>query len=1138
MTDKKVIRGAGGRPSPPSPPQPTRVPDTLHSRQFASFTDVLGEGEQEGSATASKLGLTKGTTAYNNAFLSDVFLNDTPVLQSTADFTSPVTTDFNFQNVGFTPRFGTANQTHIPGIEESQSVTSVGVTVTTSAPVTRQITNSDVDAVKVSVTFPQIQKATDQGDLLGSSVNLQVQIQYNGGGFSTLVDDTITGRTADAYQKDYRITLTGAFPVDIRVVRVTADSTSSSLINAFQWTSFSEIIDDKQTYPNTAFVNLRIDSEQFSSIPRRKYRIRGCKIRIPGAGANGSGTPTVDLQTGRIVYPTGYVFNGTMGAATYCNCPSMVLLALLTDTRFGFGDHITDSSLDLYSFVTASKFANTLVDDGLGGEEARFSCNVNIQNSNSAFDLINELSGVMRAIPIWSQGSIQLAQDSPKDSSYLFSLANVNEGGFSYSGSSLKTRHSVVSVSYYNMDSQDIDFEVVEDSNLISKIGTVVKQVKAFACTSRGQAARLGKAILFAENFESEIVTFNTSIDSGAICRPGSVIEINDPVRAGVRRSGRLSAVASTTQMTVDDTAATDLSTENNPIFSVILPDGSVEAKSVSSISNGVVTVSSAFSQTPNVNTVWMLNNDSVQSQKFRVINVEEQDGLNYAITALSYQDDKYPFIEDGATLPTRTVSLLNEPKDPPSALNIEERVVELNNQAVSKIFISWKPVLGVTNYQVNYRFENGNFVSQRVSRPDFEIVNSEKGRYEIQVFSFNAALEVSATSADATFDAIGKTAVPSDITGLTYEPISDTMIRLKWNTPTDIDVIKGGKVYVRHSTLTNGNGTFTNAIDLVKALAGNTNTADVPLLEGEYILKAQDDTGNFSAGETSIVIDLPETQPKLVVLTRREDQDNPKFQGTLTNVAFDATTNSLNLVGGGQFDDITDFDLVASLDDFGGIVSSGTYDFASTLDLGGVFSVQLRRHFLTEAFYPNDLINSRTANVDTWTDWDGSLAYDANAELTVRTTQTDPSGSPTYSGFQNFSNGVYKGRGFQFRANLTSNDPAQDIKVSQLGFTASFDRRTETSLENSSATNGVFTSSGATNITFNKAFFSGTSSLGGANSNPPSVGIQASNMASGDFFELSNITGTGFTVHFKNSSNASISRNFTYQATGFGKAA
>ena len=173
-------------------------------------------------------------------------------------------------------------------------------------------------------------------------------------------------------------------------------------------------------------------------------------------------------------------------------------------------------------------------------------------------------------------GSIQLATDKPQDSSYLFSLANVNEGGFSYSGSSLKTRHSVVSVSYYNMDSQDIDFEVVEDSNLISKIGTVVKQVKAFACTSRGQAARLGKAILFAENFESEIVTFNTSIDSGAVV----VREVSKSMTGsrGCKKIRPSFAAASTTQMTVDDTGATDLSTENNPIFSVILPDGSVEA--------------------------------------------------------------------------------------------------------------------------------------------------------------------------------------------------------------------------------------------------------------------------------------------------------------------------------------------------------------------------------------------------------------------------------------------------------------------------------------------------------------------------------------------------------------------------------
>ena len=1133
MTDapKNIIGSGGG--SPPPPPQPTRTPDTLHSRQFATFLDLISEGEIEGFATASKEGLTKGTTAYNNAALKDVFLNDTPVLKATATSASPATTDFNFQDVTFNPRFGTSDQTKVEGIESSSSITAVGVTVTQSTPVTRQITNSNVDAANITITFPQIQKATDKGDLLGSSVSLKIAVQYNSGGFTDVISDTITGRTADAYQRDYRINFTGAFPVDIRVTRVTADSSDSSLQDAFQWTSFAEIIDDSNTYANSAYASVRLDSMQFQSIPSRKYRIRGIKIRIPGAGANSSGTPTVDSTTGRIVYPDGYIFNGVMGAAQWCSCPAMVLLDLLTDTRYGFGNHITDSSLDLFSFVTASKFANTLVDDGFGGQEARFSCNVNIQSSSEAFDLINELAGVMRCMPIWSAGSIQLAQDSPKDASYLFNLANVTSEGFSYSGSGLKTRNTVISVSYFNMDSREIDYEVYEDTASIAKLGVIIKQVKGFACTSRGQARRLAKAILFAEQNESEIVTFGTSIDSGVVVRPGAVIEIADPVRSGLRRGGRVSS-ATTTQITVDDSAATDLPTTNNPTLSVILPDGTVESKSVSSVSGTVITVSSAFSQTPNANTIWLLQDDTVQAQKFRVITVEESDGINYAITALSYVNEKYAFIEDGATLPTRTVSLLNLPKDPPSALQAEEKIVEINNQAVSKLIVSWQPIVGVTQYQVNYRFNNGNFVSTTVSSPDFEIFNTDIGTYEFQVFSYNAALQTSATSADLTFNAVGKTALPSNVTGLSAEPINEKLVRLRWNRSTDLDVTHGGRVYVRHSPLTNGNGTFTNSTDLIQALSGATTSAEVPYLEGEYILKFQDDGGRFCAGETSVILDLPDNQAPLITQTRREDTDSPKFQGTKTNVDFDAVTDSLNLIGSGNFDSITDFDLVGSLDDFGGIVSEGTYDFGGTaggdtLDLGGVFSLDLKRHFLTEGFYPSDLFDSRGL-IDDITDFDGLTATEVNAEMLVRVTQDDPSsGSPTYSEFQTFANGTYKGRGFQFRAKLTSNDTAQDIRVSQLGYTASLQRRTEQG-------NVIASGAGAKAVTFTNPFFVGTSSLLGANSNLPSVGINAQNMASGDYFEVSSVSGTGFTVHFKNSSNASIDRNFTYQAVGFGK--
>ena len=1134
MTKPKIIKGSGGRRTPPTPPQPTRAPDTLHSRQFATFLDLISEGEIEGFASASKEGRTQGTTAYNNAALKDVFLNDTPVLKSSADSTNPVTTDFNFQDVKFNPRFGTSGQTKVEGIESSASTTAVGVTVTQSSPVTRQITNSNVDAVNVTITFPQLQKATDKGDLLGSSVELKIGVQYNSGGFTDVINDTITGRTADAYQRDYRINITGSFPVDIRVTRVTADSTDASLIDAFTWTSFSEIIDDASTYANSAYASLRLDSMQFQSIPTRKYRIRGIKIRIPGAGASSSGTPTVDADTGRIIYPTGYIFNGVMGAAQWCSCPAMVLLDLLTDTRYGFGNHITDSSLDLFSFVTASKFANTLVSDGFGGQEARFSCNVNIQSSSEAFDLINELAGVMRCMPIWSAGTIQLAQDSPKDASYLFNLANVTEEGFSYSGSGLKTRNTVISVSYFNMDSREIDYEVYEDTASIAKLGVIIKQVKGFACTSRGQARRLAKAILFAEQNESEVVAFATSVDSGVVVRPGAVIDIADPVRSGVRRGGRVSA-ATTTQITVDDSASTDLPTTNNPKLSVVLPDGTVETKDVSSVSGAVITVSEAFSQTPNVNTVWLLANDTVEAQKFRVITVEESDGINYAITALSYVNAKYDFIEDGATLPARSVSILNLPKPPPSALQAEEKLVEINNQAVAKLIVSWQPITGVTQYQVNYRFNNGNFVSTTVSSPDFEIFNTDIGTYEFQVFSYNTALQTSATSADLTFNAVGKTALPSDVSGLSAEPINEKLVRLRWNLSTDLDVTHGGLVYVRHSTRLDGGGTFSNSVDLIQALAGNTTTAEVPYLEGEYILKFQDDGGRFCSGETSVIIDLPDNLAPLVTQTRREDLDSPQFQGTKTNIAYEATTSSLNLIGAGNFDSITDLDSVSSLDDFGGIVPEGTYDFGGTaggdtLDLGAVFSLDLKRHLLTEAFYPNDLFDSRTANIDTWTDFDGVKATDVNAEMLVRVTQDDPSsGSPTYTGFQTFANGTYKGRGFQFRTKFTSNDPAQDIRVTQIGYTVSLQRRTEQS-------NVIASGAGAKAVTFTNAFFTGTSVLLGANTNLPSVGINAQNMASGDYFEVSSISGTGFTVHFKNSSNASIDRNFTYQAVGFGK--
>jgi len=1139
MTDEtKIIRGAGGPPKPPPPPY--RAPDTLHSRSFATVQDLISEGEIEGFASASKEGLTKGTTAYDNASLKDVFLDDTPILQSTATSASPADTDFNFKDVTFKSKFGTSNQTAmsgIPNIDESRSPTAVGVTVTTSAPVTRQVTNTDVDAIIITLTWPQIQVAEDDGDIRGDTVEYKIEIQYQSGGFAVPsgfpTSLSVSGRTADAYARDHRVTLDKdrieagtAFPVDIRVSRITADSTEANRVNAFQFTSLQEVIDNDSTYLNSAYVALRLDSKQFNRIPTRKYRIRGVKVRIPGAGASSSGTPTVDNATGRIVYPDGYIFNGVMGAAVYTNCPAMCLLDLLTNTRYGLGDHVTESNLDLFSFVAASKYANEEVDDGTGSgaKEARFSCNVNIQSPKEAFAAINDLAGVMRCMPIWSAGSVTISQDKPTTASYLFNLANVGEAGFTYQGSSLKQRHSVVSVSYFNMDSKEVDFEVVEDSTAISKLGTIIKQVKAFACTSRNQAARLGRAILFAEQNESETVTFSTSIDAGIAVRPGSVIEINDPVRAGARRGGRVVA-ATTTTITIDAEAQTSLPALNdNPTISVILSDGTVEVGTISDMTGAVITVNSVdkindqgekvtqstFSSAPLANSPYLISSTTLKTQLFRVIQVAEEDDINYTISALSYVEDKYAFIEDGTALPTRTISVLNAPASPPSNLTVTEQTVVINNIARSKLIVDWQPVQGVTQYLVNYKLQNGNYASQVVFSSDFEILDTVKGTYTIQVFSYNAALVLSSNFTETTFTAQGKTALPEDVSGLTIEPINEQFVRLRFTQATAIDVLHGGRVYVRHTNQTGGAATFQSAQDVIEAVAGNATEVIAPALAGTYLLKFQDDGGRFSSTAASVNLSLVDILDSITVKTDREDTDGTPYNGTKSNVVYDSSLGGLKLI-----------DPTAN--------ASGTYDFVDTLDLGGTFSLVLKRHFQGVGFYTGDQFDNRTDNIDTWTDFDGTVANDANAKIAVRTTTDNPSSSPTYTSFNDFANGTFKGRGFQFRITLDTADTAQNMNLQQAGYTATMPSRTEQS-------SVIASGAGAKAVTFTAPFFVGTSGLGNLNSFLPSVNISPQNMATGDYFELSSISGTGFTVHFKNSSNASIDRNFTYSAVGFGK--
>ena len=1091
----------------------------LSSKQFNTIVELLGEGELEGSATASKAGITdKTSTAYFNAFKKDIFLNGTQVLQEAASNTAPQDSDFNFKDVGFDFRVGTANQTFIEGISNIETETVIGTTVTTSTPVTHTVSSSDINAVRVTLRFPSMQKFEDDGDINGVEVNLLIKTIENDGTTTTVINDTVKGRSTNAYFRDYIVKLksTTSYPVAIRVERVTADSSDTKLVNAFQFNQATNIIFEQNAYANTAHVALRFNAEQFPRIPKRVYRIRGRKIKIPH-------NATVDLQTGAISYAG--TFNGTFKTdKEWTTDPAWILYDLLTDTRAGCG--IAESNLDKFTFKSVSEYCGASVDagNGDGSTEPRFSCNINITQQQEAYTLINSLCSVMRVMPFYSAGGIAISQDAPKDPSYIFTNANVTEEGFLYAGSSLKTRHTVINVSYFDMVTQEVDVETVEaDSATQTKYGIVTKNIKAFATTSRNQARRLGRWFLYNEQNSGETCTFTTTAAAGVLVRCGDVIEISDRLKAGVRRGGLLKSVTSTTVVVLDDSTNTDIpSLGDSPTISIILPDGSLEEKTISGISGTTITVSSAFSTAPNEHAPYILETSNLQTTTWRVVSVKENENKTFSITALSHNTAKYAFVEDGTALPTRTVNTLTTILGKPEGLQVSEKIVEINNKAVSKLILDWQTQSNATKYEVQYRFENGDFKKIETLSSDAEIFNTDAGEYEIRVFSFNGLGQPSREPATLIFNAVGKTAPPSDITNLTYEPISDNEIRLRWDAVADADVRAGGRIHIRHSPKTDGSGTFQDATDLVFGLSGASTEKNVPLLEGEYILKAQDDGDRFSTGETSIVIDLPEAQPKLLVQARREDQDSPPFQGSKTNIGFDSGTNSISLAGVGLFDNSTDIDSETSIDDIGGVASSGTYLFNETLDLGAVFTLNLRKLIQTDSVYSSDLIDSVT-DVDARQDFDGTASVDTNAEVFVQFSQD----GSNYNNFQKFANGEFKGRTFKFKTVLKTNDTNQDIRVSQLGYFAEFKQRTEV---------GSKTSSGNTQVTYDHTFFTGTSALLGANSNLPSIAITAFDMQSGDFYEITNQTGDGFQIHFKNSSNASVARNFNFAAVGFGK--
>ena len=742
------------------------------------------------------------------------------------------------------------------------------------------------------------------------------------------------------------------------------------------------------------------------------------------------------------------------------------------------------------------------------------------------------MTAIFRGISYYGSGSLVLLQDKPSDAQYVLGPANVLEGLFTYSGSSQKSRHTVAVVAWQSYDTRgDIEYEYVEDHDAVAKYGIIKKDIKAIGCYSQGQAHRLGKWALLSEQNLTETCEFGVSIDSGIVLRPGMVVNIAEPLRGGTRRSGRVSS-ATTTVITVDSSSNLSVNLAASPTIAVLMPTGLVETKTISSISGTAITVSSAFSEAPNAGAVYLIETSDIQAQQFRVLTVDEAGDGIYGVTAVAYNESIYNAVERDLDLTQRDITnLTGKPAAPESLTGTEFLYQEGQTVHTGFDFSFTHDRINTNDFLVKYKIDNDNFTTITTSSPSLTLRSLRAGTLTVQALARNYLGKQSSIST-ATFTLVGKTAVPGDVQNLSIEPISANSARLRWDQTVDLDVKVNGLVHIKHSNLTDGTATWPNSVDLIPAVAGNSTEAIVPLVAGEIFAKFEDDLGNKSTNATSVIVQFPDTLGRLIIQSRREDQDTPPFQGNKTDCFYDDGLDALIIDGDEELDDQTDFDEISSFDTLGDILSSAEYQFVNALDLGNRFSVDLERRFVTRAFFPNDLIDSRTANIDTWNDFDGSEADAVNAKLYMRSTPDDPAGSnPAWGAWREFVSGTFKDRGFQFKAELNSSDVAQNILIDELGYTATLQRRQENS-------NGAIASGAATKVvSFDKPFFTGTAARGGTNAYLPSVGVTVQNLGAGERVNVHGVTGTTFNVAILDSSDNNVDRNFTYTAVGYGKA-
>lgn len=723
---------------------PVESPDSLRSRQYARVIDLVSEGEI--------VGLVDG--------LKSVYLDGTPVQNADGSM--------NFSGVTLASRTGTQAQPYIAGFPAVENEVAVGAEVKASAAVTRTITTPNANAARVTVSIPRLSyQNPSNGDLGGTSVQIAIDVQSNGGGFIQVKSDTITGKTTGKYQRAYRVELTGPGPWDVRVRRLTADSTQSNLANETWWDSYTEIIDAKLRYPNSALCALQVDAEQFRAIPRRGYDIKGLIVKVP-----------VNYDPATRVYSG--VWDGTFKLAWTDN-PAWCFYDLLTAERYGLGAYIDATQIDRWGLYDIGRYCDELVPDGFGGTEPRFTCNLYLQAREEAYKVIQNMASIFRGIAWWQAGAIMVSADKPTDPSMLFTAANVSDGKFSYSGSARKARHTVALVSWNDpADQYRQKIEYVENEAGIALYGVRETEVLAFGCTSRGQAHRLGKWLLWSEIHETETETHGAGLD-GVYLAPGAVYQTQDANRAGKRFGGRLLA-ATASAVTLD--APVEIEVGKTYALSCVMPDGTLESRAVASSAGVTDTLALAlpFTAAPQAMSVWVLAANDLVPERWRLVSVAESAPGKLEISGLAYNPQKFAAVEQGILLQPMPVSGIETTAPAmPTGLTVAESHYEVLTEVRARVHVAWDAVPGL-RWVVAWRRGDDNWIEAPANAAAWDIEPILPGSLDVRVHAVNA-LGRRSQPATTTITVVGTTGGPGDVTGLALEePWGAPDCRLLWN--------------------------------------------------------------------------------------------------------------------------------------------------------------------------------------------------------------------------------------------------------------------------------------------------------------------------------------------------------------------